>query len=203
MRIGAVIVACLMTVAAPAWATVPAAPDAAVPPAAAPPAAGDTGQKSADLDQLFAELQAAATLAAGKQIELQIIAAWLESGDQPTDEIMAQAIIAMNSGDYVAALGYLDTIVSTHPDYVEGWNKRATLYYMMNDYKDSLADIARTLALEPRHFGALAGLGMIRMSEGDKVGALDAFKRAYAVDPALDNIKQVIDEIETGGGQGI
>ena len=82
------------------------------------------------------------------------------------------------------------------PDYAEGWTKRATVYFLIDDYKKSIFDIERTLALEPRHFGALSGLGMIMRDIGQDKRAIDAFQRALAVDPYLDNVKKALDDIQ-------
>lgn len=198
MRMKAVIAACLLAVAAPALA---AAPDTAVPPAAAPAKPDLT--KAARLDWLFAALKAAPTEADAKQIESRIWSEWLASGDRNIDVLMAEALTAMEHRLFTAALYYLTTIVEAKPDYIEGWNKRATVYFMIDDYKHSIEDIARTLALEPRHFGALAGLGMIMINTGNKASALKAFERAYAVDPYLANGKQVIETLKAALGRDI
>ncbi len=109
---------------------------------------------------------------------------------------MLKAIVAMDTGVLNQAFGYLDEIIKRDPDYAEGWNKRATVFYMIDDYDKSLADIQKTLELEPRHFGALAGLGMIMIKLGDKQRALQAFERAYAVDPVINNGKEVIEGLK-------
>ncbi len=109
---------------------------------------------------------------------------------------MLKAMVAMQTGVLNQAFGYLDQIIARDPNYVEGWNKRATVYYMIDAYDKSLADIQKTLQLEPRHFGALAGLGMIMIKLGDKQRALEAFERAYQVDPVINNGKEVIEELK-------
>jgi len=83
-------------------------------------------------------------------------------------------------------------VVKLRPDYVEGWNRRATLYYLQNDYAHSLEDIEQVLVREPRHFGALAGLGMIMQDLGDEKRALDAFRKALAVNPYLDKVPELV-----------
>ncbi len=150
---------------------------------------------AAHLDALFAELYAAPDEAAGKVVEGQIVSEWLKSGDPEIDQLMLKAMVAMETGVLNQAFGYLDQIIERYPNYVEGWNKRATVYYMIDAYDKSLADIQKTLQLEPRHFGALAGLGMIMIKLGDKKRALEAFERAYEVDPVINNGKEVIEEL--------
>jgi tetratricopeptide (TPR) repeat protein len=158
--------------------------------------------KAARLDRLFADLKTAPPEAA-KPIERAIINEWMDSGDAKIDEIMRAALFAMNRHMYDVALRYLDTIVASRPDYIEGWNKRATVYYLAGRYDESLADIAHTLSLDPRHFGALAGLGMIFIDRGDKPHALEAFERALAVDPVLHNAAPIIDALKHDLGKGI
>jgi tetratricopeptide (TPR) repeat protein len=169
----------------------------------APPVAGALpAAKAARLDKLFADLKAAPADDA-KPIERAIINEWMDSGDAKTDEIMRAALFAMNRHMYDVALRYLDTIVTTRPDYVEGWNKRATVYYLAGRYDESLADIAHTLSLEPRHFGALSGLGMIFIERGDKAHALSAFEQALAVDPVLHNGQALVEALKHDLGKGI
>ncbi len=154
-----------------------------------PPAATTDIDRAAQLDALFAKLKVAPDVEQGRAIESDIVDLWLESGDAEVDRLMGYAIAAMNLNSYTLALNYLDTIVATKPDYAEGWNKRATVYYLMDRFDESVADIEKTLALEPRHFGALAGLGMIMERIGDKERAIEVFKAALDIDPNLEDIR--------------
>ena len=85
-----------------------------------------------------------------------------------------------------------NSIVELKPDYVEAWNRRATIHYLRKDYERSMADIRQVLALEPRHFGAISGLGMIMQEFGDERRALDAFRRAVTIHPHLQKIPELI-----------
>ena len=86
-------------------------------------------------------------------------------------------------------------MIKLRPDYVEAWNRRATIYYLKNDYVRSLGDLQQVLAREPRHFGALAGVGMIMQDMGDDKRALDAFRKALAVDPYLEKVPQIVKQL--------
>jgi tetratricopeptide (TPR) repeat protein len=108
------------------------------------------------------------------------------------EETLAAAVEAIASGELHKAKPLLDHLVAKHPDWAEAWNKRATLYYMRNDYAHALADIREVLAREPRHFGALAGLGMIMRDIGDDKKALAAFRQALKQHPHLDNIPDLV-----------
>jgi tetratricopeptide (TPR) repeat protein len=165
-------------------------------PALDPPAAMAPESKAAHLNELFAELKAAADVAASRAIEDEIWTEWLKSGDAETDAMMTMAITAMSTGVLNQALALLDKIVARSPDYAEGWNKRATLYYEIDDYDKSLADIEETLKREPRHFGALSGLGMIMIKLGDKRRALAAFEKAVEVDPMINNGTAIIEQLK-------
>jgi tetratricopeptide (TPR) repeat protein len=113
------------------------------------------------LDFLFGALKAAPDDASAKHVEARIWAIWLQTPSDTAALLMARAKAAMDAQQADIALKLLDAIVKLRPDYVEAWNRRATLYYLKNDYAHSIADIQQVLAREPRHFGALAGLGMI------------------------------------------
>jgi tetratricopeptide (TPR) repeat protein len=165
-------------------------------PALDPPAAMAPESKAAHLNELFVELKAAADVAASRAIEDEIWTEWLKSGDAETDAMMTMAITAMSTGVLNQALALLDKIVARSPDYAEGWNKRATLYYEIDDYDKSLADIEETLKREPRHFGALSGLGMIMIKLGDKRRALAAFEKAVEVDPMINNGTAIIEQLK-------
>ena len=116
-------------------------------------------QDDPKLDSLFAALQSAERPANLSGIEIEIWRIWLDSGDATLDAVMAEGIRAMNGGDHAGALVSFNVLVESAPDFAEGWNKRATLYWLMGDFEASVADIDATLALEPRHFGALSGTG--------------------------------------------
>ena len=86
----------------------------------------------------------------------------------------------------------LDAVIKLRPDYIEAWNRRATLYYMQNNYARSMEDIRQVLIREPRHFGALAGLGMIMQETGDDKHALEALRKALAINPHLEKIPDLV-----------
>lgn len=158
----------------------------------------------AELDQLFTELKNATNADAAKAAEAAILQRFLRSGSDTVDLLMSWAIDSMNSENYPLALDILDSVIVLKPDYAEGWNKRATVFYLSDDYGKSLADIRQVLALEPRHFGALSGLGMIMRDIGQKEKAKVAFRAALDVDPFLENVKKALQQLEKEtAGQGI
>jgi tetratricopeptide (TPR) repeat protein len=185
--------------------TIAAAPLAAVaqdrdPPAKQqkklPEAPGKLPKVGADrargLDFLFGALKAAPDQASAKHVEARIWALWLQTPSDTAALLMMRAKAAMDAQQFDVALKLLDAVVKLRPDYVEGWNRRATLYYLRNDYAHSLEDIEQVLVREPRHFGALAGLGMIMQDLGDDKRALDAFRKALAVNPYLDKVPELV-----------
>jgi len=147
------------------------------------------------LDGLFEQLQAAHNPLEAKVLEEAIWQIWLESGSPTIDLLMSNASDAVAAGDYDKAKTMYDTIIKYDPNFAEGWNKRATLYFMMGDYQDSIADIEKTLTLEPRHFGALSGLGQILDRLNDPAGALKAYRRALAADPQMDAVRDRVKEL--------
>ena len=153
-----------------------------------------------DLDFLFGALKAAPDETSAKAIEQRIWAQWLISKSDTTNLLMSRVKKAVDGKDVDLALRLLDAVVDLNPDYLEGWNRRATLYYMRRDFGRSLADIRRVLALEPRHFGALTGLGLIMQELGDDKRALEAFRKAIEVNPHLqrvpDYIKSLTEKVE-------
>ena len=167
-------------------------------------AAPDQGADSreARLDELFETLAAAPSAEAAKATERMIVEMWMESGSDTIDLLMRWTLRAMDDKDYPLALDFLDRITTLNPDYAEGWNKRATVYFLTDDYAKSLADLERVLALEPRHFAALSGLGTILSEIGDDRQAAVAYRRALELDPHLENVQDALDEID-GAGEGI
>ena len=153
-------------------------------------ATAEARQDDPRLDALFERLLAAPEFEEARRIEASIWDIWVESGDDALDALMSRGWVAMNARDYDTALLSFDAIVEADPEFAEGWNKRATLFYLMERYSDSVRDVERTLELEPRHFGALSGMGLISMALGDEAAALDWFDRALAVNPHLPGAKQ-------------
>ena len=98
---------------------------------------------------------------------------------------MALGLHAMGARDYPQALAAFDRIIETKPDFAEGWNKRATLHYLTGNHQRATEDIEHVLALEPRHFGALSGLGLIALALGEPEQALEAFETALMIHPNM------------------
>lgn len=170
------------------------------PPAAKrrpPEAPGKMPKVSADrnnkgLDFLFGALKAAPDEDSARHVEARIWAIWLQTPSDTAALLMMRAKAAMDAQQTDVALKLLDAIIKLRPDYTEAWNRRATLYYLQNDYRHSLADIEQVLIREPRHFGALAGLGMIMQDLGDDKRALDAFRKALAINPHLEKVPELV-----------
>lgn len=144
------------------------------------------------LDFLFGALKAAPDQASAKHVEGRIWALWTQTSSDTTMLLMTRAKTAIEKKQTDVALQLLDKVVRIKPDYVEGWNRRATLYYLQNEYAKSLADIREVLMREPRHFGALAGLGMIMQEVGDDRRALDAFRKALEINPHLEKLPDMV-----------
>jgi tetratricopeptide (TPR) repeat protein len=144
------------------------------------------------LDFLFGALKAAPDEASARHVEGRIWALWMQTPSDTAALLMVRAKAAMDAQKMDVALKLLDAVVKLRPDYIEAWNRRATVYYLQNDYTHSLEDIEQVLVREPRHFGALAGLGMIMQDLGDDKRALDAFRKALAVNPYLDKVPELV-----------
>ncbi|MCK1276325.1 MULTISPECIES: tetratricopeptide repeat protein [Bradyrhizobium] len=148
--------------------------------------------RSKNLDFLFGALKAAPDEASAKHVEARIWAIWIQTPSDTASLLMARAKTAVDAQKIDIAIKLLDSVIKLRPDYIEAWNRRATLYYMQNDYGRSLADIREVLIREPRHFGALAGLGMIMQEVGDEKRALEAYRKALAVNPHLEKIPEQV-----------
>jgi tetratricopeptide (TPR) repeat protein len=184
------ILAAVIAVAPPAFAQDPrATPPKKLPEA---PSKLPKADRTRGLDFLFGALKAAPDEASAKHVEARIWALWMQTPSDTAALLMLRAKAAMEARQLDVALKLLDAVVKLRPDYVEGWNRRATLYYLRNDYVHSLQDIEQVLVREPRHFGALAGLGMIMQDLGDEKRALDAFRKALAVNPHLEKVPELV-----------
>jgi tetratricopeptide (TPR) repeat protein len=171
----------------PAQAEPGAIPDA---PDKLPKAA--RGDRTKNLDFLFEALKAAPDADSAKLVEGRIWALWLASGSDTADLLMSRVKTALDGKDNNLAIELLTAVIGLKPEYIEAWNKRATLYFANKDYSKSLADIRQVLAREPRHFGALSGLGIIMQEFGEDKLALEAFRRAVAVNPHLPKIPEFV-----------
>ncbi len=145
-----------------------------------------------DIEFLFGALKAAPDAASAKAIEDRIWAVWIISPSDTANLLMTRVKTAIETKDLDLAVKLLDAIIVLKPDYVEAWNRRATIHYMRKDFERSLADIRQILAREPRHFGALAGLGLIMQDFGDDKRALEIYRRALDVHPHLPRIPDLI-----------
>ncbi len=142
-------------------------------------------QTDTRLDALFEQLRSASGPAEAQPIELQIWNIWIESDDAAVTQLMRAGVAAMGRGDNRSALKYFDQVVTIAPVFAEGWNKRATVDYLLGNQEASLADIEKTLALEPRHFGALSGRGLVYAALEEWELALESFEAALEVNPQM------------------
>lgn len=179
-----------------------ALPPDTTPPTATPPPAAPT--KQGRLDQLFTELKRERNEKAAERIAGRIWNEWNQSGSASIDLMMQWAQKATENQKFDVALDFLDQVVILQPDYAEGWNRRATVHFMMKNYGKSMADIDRTLELEPRHFGALSGLAQIMADTGHKQSALEAWQKVLAIYPMMRSAQDQVSTIsEELAGEGI
>ena len=185
-------------------------PPEAVPPVETPqeksPAEADTEDKTAakkksfelapDLDGLFGQLKRTRDKRRAQRIAQRIWLEWQTSKSRSIDLLTNWARAATSRRQYGAALDLLDQVVVINPQYAEGWNQRATVHFVMKNYSRSIADIERTLALEPRHFGALGGLAAIQELFGRDRDALATWYRALNVYPAMKSAQDAVIRLE-------
>ena len=137
------------------------------------------------LGSLFEQLMTVSQPAEAVSIEQEIWEIWLQPIDPAVNSLMESGIGAMGRGEYRAALKAFDQVVEIVPDFAEGWNKRATVHFLVNNLQQSLADISTTLELEPRHFGALSGRGQVFVRLRQLGPALSAFEDALEISPRM------------------
>jgi tetratricopeptide (TPR) repeat protein len=158
-----------------------------LPLLAAPlPAFADPYTDTAAIDELFAELRTAGDALEANEISQQIWDLWFSPSDPELANRMNRSSLALATGDVTTSLLELTSIVTDYPDYAEGWNQRATLYFMLDNLEASLADIDKVLAIEPRHYGALAGRVLIYLKQGKHDEALRDMRAALALHPYLN-----------------
>lgn len=148
-----------------------------------------------ELDRLFEALRTS-EIGGWEQIEDRIWDLWSRSGSASMDLLLERGREAMREEDYIAAIEHLTALVENAPDFAEGWNARATAYYKAGLVGPALADIGRTLTLEPRHFGALSGLGLILEETGQTEAAIRAYEAALAIHPHRPDLREAIERLE-------
>ena len=148
------------------------------------------------LDSLFNRLQSDVDMATISQVEAKIWDIWIDSGREDINALMAEGVQDMQMRDFDAALDIFNQVIEMAPEFAEAWNKRATVYYLRNQLSESVEDIQRTLALEPRHFGALSGMGLIFMQMGDDAGALKAYEEVIKIHPHSPSARYHIDALK-------
>lgn len=161
-------------------------------------------QNAENLDPLFRELAAAKHPMTAQQLEREIWRTWLESGDEAVDAELKAGIESMQNGRLDEAIERFSEVIDMSPEFAEGWNKRATAYYLNGELAKSMRDIQKTLSLEPRHFGAISGMGLIFLQRGDERAALDAFEEVLKIYPAAPGASKHAERLrEKLEGQGI
>jgi tetratricopeptide (TPR) repeat protein len=153
-------------------------------------------QNDERLDGLFAQLHATADAQVAQGITRQIWEIWYHTDDVRAREIFVRGVQHMQEGRFEEALAAFDELVKLTPGFAEAWNRRATLLYLMGEHAASIADINHTLVLDPRHFGALSGLGLIYLHSEQWEYAISAFRKALEVNPHLPGPKLNIEMIE-------
>jgi tetratricopeptide (TPR) repeat protein len=150
-------------------------------------------QSDTRLNELFDVLQHDTDTLAIRRAENRIWEIWLQHPDADVDRLMSLGTQRMNQQRYNDALLIFSQIIERFPEYAEAWNKRATLYYLVGNHDASLADIEKTLALEPRHFGAISGLGMVYIQRHELAKAKQAFEDLLEINPHSPNAQQNLD----------
>jgi tetratricopeptide (TPR) repeat protein len=154
-------------------------------------------QNDPRLDRLFAILHTSDDARELDVAQSLIWDIWIDHSNGEAARLMQRGIFAMANARTAEALQIFDDIIAIDPGFAEAWNKRATLHFMMGDLDKSRADVERTLELEPRHFGALSGLGQIELLRGDREGAIKAFENALDTNPHLPGARRTIERLRT------
>ena len=164
-------------------------------PTTSPETTTTMNEQQAQLAELFQQLKTTESRAEAELLQADIWQVWLDTGTPESDQWMARGLTAMSEQEYDEAIDLFTQIIEAQPQYAEGWNKRATAYYLRGNYKASMDDIEQTLALEERHFGALSGLVSIYRTIGDDRGALRTLERLAALMPADEAVQQQIQQL--------
>ena len=147
------------------------------------------------LNSLFQRLAKARDGAEGRAIARQIEQRWMRSGSDTANLLMTRVLQVETAKDSETAIELLDYILQLQPQWAEAYNRRATVLFLMDDYDGALRDIRATLAREPRHYGALAGLGMIMQRMGNQKAAYGAFSKALEIHPQLSDLHAIVERM--------
>lgn len=156
----------------------------------------ETFMKAEALDSLFQSLKESNSSADARIFENEIWAIWMNNDSKKINDLMEKGLKEMDKGDYTNAIEVFTKMIENDPNFAEGWNKRATVYYLRGNFKDSMNDISETLKREPRHFGALSGLASIQDLIGDDWGKLDTLKKLANIMPYDEDLMKQIKELE-------
>ena len=151
-------------------------------------------------EQMFEELKSAETMEEAGSTARDIWDAWMESGSAAADLVMARAVEAQSYGDLDHARALYDRVIAIQPDYAEAWNRRATIFLARENYAEALRDVNEALRLEPRHFGAWAGLGAVLESLGAREDAMQAYREALAIYPMFPAANRALERLEEAAG---
>lgn len=147
------------------------------------------------LPPLFKQLSAATDLTEAKAIEQAIWEIWMTSGNDAVDQLMVQGMENLQYQQFKQAYRIFSIVIEIDPEFAEAWNKRALVRFLVGDLNGSLHDVGRVLELEPRHFGAFAGLGQIYELKKAPQQALSAFEKAVRLNPHMSAIVQKIEKL--------
>jgi tetratricopeptide (TPR) repeat protein len=159
-------------------------------PAAKPPERPNT------IESLFERLSGAKDEDEARGIATLIERRWSRSGSDTADLLMSRAGEAFRDKEYGLSIELLDRILALKPDWAEAWHRRATAFYLLDDPVRAMSDLQQAIAREPRHFGAWAGLGHVLMAGENKRGALEAYRRALAIHPHMEKLKEFVERLK-------
>lgn len=154
-----------------------------------------TASADAPSKQLFEQLRRAPDIEHARRVESKIWQRWMQHPNEQVSAQFLRGVQLMDSGEHAAAVEQFTAVLKRAPGFPEAWNKRATAYFLLDEMAASVADIERTLSLEPRHFGALSGLGLIFLSRGDRQGALSAFEKVLQIHPFSESARLQVDRL--------
>jgi tetratricopeptide (TPR) repeat protein len=155
-------------------------------------------------DEMFEKLLKAPSESEANDAAQDIWASWMESGSPTVDMIMERAVDAQTIGDHETARAFYDRAIMLEPDYAEAWNRRATLFLNDENFPEALRDLNEALRLQPRHFGAWAGLGIMMETMGAETEALDAYRQALKIYPFMTQARQAEKRLSrVAEGQGL